>query len=236
MNTLRVASVELGVAVFTLLLSMNALAATLARQCGAVGIVTYDPPPYFFPTVAVDAAPEAVTNAIESAGFVDAAVKEVIGGSAVEYTAFKEWARSVKVPIGGDGGGAVATQAGEAAVVANTNAAAAYLLGAERLFENAPKVEFGEVSVADDEGGGALGITRPTMTVMVTVKDGDEAVKCAAEKVKGMFEATSDLGDWNGAAKMLPSVTVEDSEGATMRFKVTPGDGTAMRAFLRIRK
>ena len=31
-------------------------------------------------------------------------------------------------------------------------------------------------------------------------------------------------------------VTVEASEGATMRFKVTPGDGTATRAFLRLRK
>ena len=50
-----------------------------------------------------------------------------------------------------------------------------------------------------------------------------------------MFEATSDLGDWNGAA-LTPVVSVEDGEGATMRFKVTPGDGTATRAFLRIRK
>ena len=51
-----------------------------------------------------------------------------------------------------------------------------------------------------------------------------------------MFEATGDLGDWNGAAKLTPTVTVEDGEGATMRFKVTPGDGTAPRAVLRIRK
>ena len=74
------------------------------------------------------------------------------------------------------------------------------------------------------------------MTVSVVVKDGAEAVKCAAEKVKEMFEATSDLGDWNGGAKMTPTVTVEDGEGETMRFRVTPGDGTATRAFLRIRK
>lgn len=45
-----------------------------------------------------------------------------------------------------------------------------------------------------------------------------------------------DLGDWNGAAKLTPEVTVEEGDGATMRFKVTPGDGTAPRAFLRIRK
>ena len=30
----------------------------------------------------------------------------------------------------------------------------------------------------------------------VIVRDGEEAVKCAAEKVAAMFEATSDLGDW----------------------------------------
>ena len=47
--------------------------------------------------------------------------------------------------------------------------------------------------------------------------------------------AAGGLGDWNGAAKLTPTVTVEDGEGATMRFKVTPGDGTAPRAFLRIR-
>ena len=74
----------------------------------------------------------------------------------------------------------------------------------------------------------------------VIVRDGEEAVKCAAEKVAAMFEATSDLGDWNGAAKMSSSVTVEEpaagDSAETMRFKVTPGDGTSPRAFLRIRK
>ena len=37
---------ELGVAALSLVLSMNAWAATLAQQCGAFGIVTYDPHPY----------------------------------------------------------------------------------------------------------------------------------------------------------------------------------------------
>ena len=62
-------------------------------------------------------------------------------------------------------------------VVANTNAAAAYLLGAERLFENAPE------------------------TTTVTVEE----------------PAAADSAE-------------------TMRFKVIPGDGTATKAFLRIRK
>ena len=180
------------------------------------------------PEVAVDAVPESVTNAIEAAGFADvAAVKAAIGGSAAEYGKFKAWAGGVK-----GSGGASGTLAGEAAVVANTNAAAAYLLGAERLFENAPKVELALESGIWSLGSG-YGMALP---ISVTVLDGEEAVKCAAEKVKDMFEATGDLGDWNGAAKMSPTVSVEEGDGATMRFKVTPGDGTATRAFLRIRK
>ena len=185
------------------------------------------------PEVAETAMPEAVTNAIESAGFADEGIKAVIGGNAVEYGKFKEWAGIVKGA--GSASGAVA---GEAAVVANTNAAAAYLLGAERLFENAPTVEFGEVAVGDNgtQGTGGAEGTGTAISVTVTVKDGEEAVKCAAGKVKEMFEATSDLGDWEGSAKLTPAVSVEAGEGTTMRFKVTPGDGTAQRAFLRIRK
>ena len=208
------------------------------RDCAWLNTVTWTPnaPEELIPVVADGAAAEAVTNAIEAAGFADeAGVKAAIGGNATEYRKFKEWAQGVKVPVGGDGGGAVATQAGEAAVVANTNAAAAYLLGAERLFENAPKVEFGELVVVEN-GTQGTGGTGTAISVAVTVKDGEEAVKCVAEKVAAMFEATSDLGDWNGAAKIAPTVTVEDGEGATMRFKVTPGDGAAPQAFLRIRK
>ena len=182
------------------------------------------------PELPVNATPEAVTNAIDGVRFADEGVKAAIGGSATEYAAFKAWAGKVK-----GAGSASGATAGEAAVVANTNAAAAYLLGAERLFENAPKIEFEEVSVADGEDGG-LGTSRPTMTLSVTVKDGDEAVKCAAEKVKTLFKATSDLGDWDGAAKLEPEVSIEATDDpSVMRFKVTPCDGTA-RAFLRIQK
>ena len=145
-----------------------------------------------------------------------------------EYTAFTAWVNGNNLY--------------QPDVVANTNAAAAYLLGAERLFENAPEIEFGEVAIGGDgsQGTGGTEGTGTAITVAVTVKDGEEAVKCAAEKVKEMFEATSDLGDWNGGAKLTPTVTVEEPAAAdsaeTMRFKVIPGDGTATKAFLRIRK
>ncbi len=45
MSKLRMVPCELGVTVLSLLLSVNALAETLARQYGAFGIVTYDLPP-----------------------------------------------------------------------------------------------------------------------------------------------------------------------------------------------
>ena len=45
MNKLRTSIYKLGAVVLSLFLLVNASAATLARQCGAVGIVTYDPLP-----------------------------------------------------------------------------------------------------------------------------------------------------------------------------------------------
>ena len=75
-----------------------------------------------------------------------------------------------------------------------------------------------------------------SVTLSVTVKDGEDVVACVAEKVKELFEATGDLGDWNGARKLTPAVTVQGNDGKTMRFKVVPGDGTAARAFLRIKR
>ena len=182
------------------------------------------------PEVDASATASVVTNAIDAAGFADATVKAAIGGSAAEYNAFRTWAGSVK----GSGGGSAA--AGEAAVVASPHAAAAFFLGAERLFVNEPTVEIEEVAIGNGKSGTSETEKRGTMIVAVAVKDGETAVAVNPEKVAAMFEATGDLGDWNGAAKLTPEVMVEEGDGATMRFKVTPGDGTAPRAFLRICK
>ena len=195
------------------------------EDCAWVDAVAWTPREPI-PSVAADATPEEVTNAIVAARFADAAVRTVVGGKVEEYNAFKAWAGSVK----GTGGDALA---GETAVVANAHAAAAYLLGAERLFENEPTVEFGEVAV-EERSSGTLA---PTMTVAVTVKDGETAVAVNAEKVAAMFEATGDLGDWTGAAKLMPTVTTSGTDASgKMTFVVTPGDGTASKAFLRIRR
>ncbi len=80
------------------------------------------------------------------------------------------------------------------------------------------------------------GVSVRRMIVGVVAKDGEEIVQGDAAKVATMFEATSDLNDWDGAAKLAPTVEVLESDGATMRFRVTPGDGTVSSAFLRIRK
>ena len=62
-----------------------------------------------------------------------------------------------------------------------------------------------------------MGVVVTHVTVYVVVKDGEEAVKCAGEKVADMFEVTSNLGDWNGVAKMSPTVSVEKGDGAMVR-------------------
>ena len=177
------------------------------------------------PNIAADATRTVVIETVENIEFADNVVTMVIGGSAEEYNAFKTWADGVK-GVTGD------ALAGEAAVVANEHAAAAYLLGAERLFENEPTVEIGELAIAESEGAGTT-----AMTVAVTVKDGESAVAVDAEKVAAMFEATGDLGDWNGAAKLTPTVTTSGTDASgKMTFVVTPGDGTASKAFLRIKR
>ena len=197
------------------------------EDCAWIDAMTWTPSAAAdpIPAVAVDADAATVNAAVDGVGFVDAAVKVVIGGSAAEYNKFKTWADGVK-GVTGD------ALAGEAAVVANEHAAAAYLLGAERLFENEPAVEIGELIIADGESAGTT-----KMTVAVTIKDGERAVAVDQEKVAAMFEATGDLGDWSGAAKLTPTVTTSGTDASgKMTFVVTPGDGTAAKAFLRIRK
>ena len=104
------------------------------------------------------------------------------------------------------------------------------------LFENEPDVEIGEVVVGSEDSG-AMGASRPTMTISVAVKDGERTVAVDTAKVAAMFEATSELGDWTGEAKLTPTViaTGIDASGK-MSFTVSPGDGAAKGAFLRIRK
>ena len=119
----------------------------------------------------------------------------------------------------------------------SAHAWASYVLGAEALLANEPKIDFEAVEVGATESG-SLGSASPTMTVSVSVRDGERAVAVDANSVAGMFEATSDLGDWAGAALSVDVEVVDDggtSPSHQMRFKATPG-GSSSQAFLRIRK
>ena len=167
------------------------------------------------PSLGDGASEEVVKSVVGSINFADEGVLAAIGGSVSEYKAFKAWASCVAD--------------GEAAVIASTNAAVSYLLGAERLFVNAPKIEFGECKVSAATG---------EVAVSITVRDGEDAVAVASEKVKEMFEATNDLGDWNSTDKKLTPIVTDLTQGRSndLHFKVRPGDGTSPRAFLRIRK
>ena len=185
----------------------------------------------WIPTVPEDAKPEEIAAALS--GVADTSLASSITNAA-EYASYREWALGVKGPDG-------ISTAGAQAVKESSHAWSSYLLGAEALLENEPEVEFGAIEVGTAEGGGSQGSAGTVATVSVTVKDGGRAVQVDAEKVAGMFEATGDLDDWNGAAKLPVNVEVvgDGSQGtanSTMRFKVTAGDGAAERTFMRIRR
>ena len=155
-----------------------------------------------------------IEEKLEEVEFEDDSVSDMILGSenpSVEYSNFKTWAEGVA--------------GGVAAVTESKYAAVSYLLGAEGLFEHAPAVKF---ETADIEAASCA------MTVSITVKDGEDIRAVAKEKVEAMFEATSNLGDWN-ANKLTLDIDGHVKEDSSMEFTVTPV-GDPPSAFLRIRK
>ena len=157
----------------------------------------------------------------------DAALSENISDAAT-YNAYRTWASTVK---GTDG----VNVADMSEVKASAYAWAAFALGSERLLSDEPKIEIVLESVDGSTGKKSMANPR-VMTVAVKVVDGGDVVNVSSEKVADMFEATSDLGDWNGDAKLGLSVTSlgVDDEGM-MRYAVTPGDGSSRSAFLRLK-
>ena len=159
---------------------------------------------------------EDIRAAIEASGAKNAnRILAVIQGAddpVAAYAEFQTWAAA----------------RGELAVTDSFHAGDSFALGAEKVFENEPKVE---VTSAKVSGSG-------TMEIAVTVKDGEAAVAVSSEKVEKMFEATSDLTDWNSAETKLEPHVTDKTQGVAfpVTFEVTPGDGTSDKAFLRIRK
>lgn len=168
------------------------------------------------PEIAADADAATVNATVDGIGFADANVKTVIGGSATEYLAFREWAQTV----------------GEDDVVDGDHSSASYLLGAGYVFDNEPTIEIGDLAIGEMQPGVA-GMRQ--MTFSVTVSDGDYAASFDADKVAAMVEATVDPGDWSGPAKFLPTVQVVEN-GSTGTAVYSASFGSEPRAFLRIRK
>ncbi|MBO7206652.1 MAG: hypothetical protein J6W10_03455 [Kiritimatiellae bacterium] len=166
------------------------------------------------PSISSSASTSTVNATVDGVGFADADVKKVIGGSASVYSAFRTWAQGMT--------------GGEAAVAISPHAAAAYLLGSNKLFGYEPTI------ILDATGGANAGGSG--LSVVVTVKDGDRVMDVDATKVKSMFEATTDPGDWNGSSKLSTTVTVERDEGTSIRYNVSPINGKPRQMFIRILK
>ena len=152
----------------------------------------------------------------------DPALADVIG-NVDDYNDFAEWANGK----------------GANGVRASRHAAASYLLGTTALLQNAPVITIDSMVVTN-------GIPLPSrrgspsdvvsLTLTVTVTDGGEPVEVTAAKVAALFEATTDLSNWETPAKKLDphAEAITSGSDTTVTVRVTPGDGSAPQAFLRI--
>ena len=160
---------------------------------------------------------EQIRTAIDTVCPVDRArILALIRGTGnFSYQAFREWAMNL----------------GLSKVAGSEHAGDSFAFGVAELFENKPEVEITSADVGSNASGEA------EMVVSVTVKDGGVEKPVSAAKVKEMFEATSDLADWDDK-KLSPTVTVrtEGTVATPVEFTVKPGDGKAPSAYLRLRK
>lgn len=135
-----------------------------------------------------------------------------------EYGAFRAWADQNSLDHQG--------------VKDSVHAWAAFALGANRLFVSEPRITISDLSVND---GTSNMLTVRKFSVKVGVNDDDGIAAVDAEKMAAMFEATTDLTDWTGNAKIIPYISdiTQDQQGI-MSFVVTP-DGMPSSFFLRIK-
>ena len=152
----------------------------------------------------------------------DPALADVIG-NVDDYNDFAEWANGK----------------GANGVRASRHAAASYLLGTTALLQNAPVITIDSMVVTNGiplprRRGSSSDVVSLTLTVTVT--DGGEPVEVTAAKVAALFEATTDLSDWDTPAKKLDphAEAITSGSDTTVTIRVTPGDGSAPQAFLRI--
>ena len=151
-----------------------------------------------------------------SGGFRDPNVAGKCNSPAV-YAEFRAWIMTQKSPY---------------PVVENgENTWTSYEMGSDRVFENRPVVEISNVATSNfGVSGGA------SVTIDIVVRDGEDVAVVSSEKVAAMFEATSDLRDWEGTARLSPNAeALMVGQTSAVRVKVRPGDGTAPSAFLRLK-
>ncbi|MBR4188564.1 MAG: InlB B-repeat-containing protein [Kiritimatiellae bacterium] len=158
-----------------------------------------------------------VEAAIVAAGFADPGVARAVGGRAATFNALVDWASSVKDASG-------AAPAGASAVIADSHAAAAFLLGAERLFADAPSIAFESLAVPR---GGAL-------AVILAVRDSAGVVPVSAGKVGSLLESADSPAAWTDAPSVESSST--DAEGRLHLSLAPANPASATRGFLRLRK
>ena len=159
--------------------------------------------------------PADVTKALEASGAVDKdRIIELVGSSKEVYQEFRSWAKKVN--------------GGDVAVANSLHAGDSFAFGVKELFENAPEVQFTEASISTTVSG--------AFDIAVTVKEGDAPKQVSSEKVAQMFEATTDLADWTKGRIGVTVKALTEGLVESAQFTVTPGDGTAEKAFLRLRK
>ena len=136
----------------------------------------------------------------------------------VEYGAFRTWADQNSLD--------------HQEVKDSVHAWAAFALGANRLFSHEPRITISDLSIKEGNTGTP---TMRTVSVKVVVQDGDEAVGVDADKVVAMLEATTDLTDWVGSAKVVPVVSevTQDEHGVTSCVITSNGSPSAF--FLRVK-
>jgi len=159
------------------------------------------------PELSATADAKAVADALDDSDLADPSVKENVKTLA-DYNEFREWAQNV------DGG--------VDAVVNSTKAGVSYDFGTTELLTDDPTVEITEIgNVADG------------LKVSVVVKDGDDPVKVAADKVAEMFEATSDVGDWTKTVDLTVENATQNADNS-ISFTVVPA-GNPSTTFIRLK-
>jgi len=187
------------------------------------------------PMIAPDADTAVVNSTVDGVGFADAAVKEVIGGSAEEYNAFKTWADGVKGATGD-------ALAGEAAVIASPRASLSYLFGVDALIGK--EITSNDVQIVGFEvvDSGVLGTSSPASFAFKVAIDGvnigggsvaDAVLKENLKKVLGI-EGAKSLSSGAFSSDNI-DITLDTPVDGKAKFTVSPPADAGNSFFMRVK-